>query len=71
MTTQPTTAPGSSPLRRLAVWLYPRRRLQLGALLLLPLAGLVIAYFGALFILLLAITFVQMRLLRANESDTN
>jgi putative spermidine/putrescine transport system permease protein len=53
MTTQPTTAPDSSPLRRLAVWLYPRRRLQLGALLLLPLAGLVIAYFGALFILLL------------------
>ena len=53
MTTQPTAAPGSSPLRRLAVWLYPRRRLQLGALLLLPLAGLVIAYFGALFILLL------------------
>jgi len=53
MTTQPTTAPGSSPLRRLAVWLYPRRRLQLGALLLLPIAGLVIAYFGALFILLL------------------
>jgi putative spermidine/putrescine transport system permease protein len=53
MTTQTTAAPRSSPVRRLAVWLYPRRRLQLGSLLLLPLGGLVIAYFGALFILLL------------------
>jgi putative spermidine/putrescine transport system permease protein len=53
MTTQTTAAPRSSPVRRLAAWLYPRRRLQLGSLLLLPLGGLVIAYFGALFILLL------------------
>jgi putative spermidine/putrescine transport system permease protein len=53
MTTQTTPAPRRSPLRRLATWLYPRQRLQLGGLLFLPLAGLIVAYFGALFILLL------------------
>ena len=53
MTSQTTAAPRSSPLRRLATWLYPRDRLRLGGLLVLPLAALGIAYFGALFILLL------------------
>ena len=43
----------ASAARRLAVWLYPRRRLQLGLLLSTPIGWLVIAYFGALFILLL------------------
>jgi putative spermidine/putrescine transport system permease protein len=42
-----------SPLRRLAAWLYPRKRLQVGALLTAPLGWLLIAYLGALFILLL------------------
>jgi putative spermidine/putrescine transport system permease protein len=39
--------------RRIATWLYPRKRLQLGLLLSGPLGWLVIAYLGALFILLL------------------
>ncbi len=38
---------------RLSTWLYPRRRIQLGALLAGPLGWLAIAYLGALFILLL------------------
>jgi putative spermidine/putrescine transport system permease protein len=38
---------------RLATWLYPRPRIQLGALLAGPLGWLTIAYLGALFILLL------------------
>ena len=42
-----------SALRRLAGWLYPRPRLQLGALLATPLGWLVIAYLGTLFVLLL------------------
>jgi putative spermidine/putrescine transport system permease protein len=45
-------APGRA--RRLAAWLYPRRRLQVGLLLAGPLGWLAIAYFGALFILLLS-----------------
>jgi putative spermidine/putrescine transport system permease protein len=53
MTAQTTTAPRPSPVRRLAAWLYPRKRLQLGALLLLPLGGLAVVYFGSLAILLL------------------
>jgi putative spermidine/putrescine transport system permease protein len=39
--------------RRLAIWLFRRRRLQLGLLLLLPLAWLAVVYLGSLFILLL------------------
>jgi len=38
---------------RISTWAYPRRRIQLGALLAAPLGWLVIAYLGALFILLL------------------
>ena len=53
MTTATTSAPRPSPVRRLAGWLYPRRRLRLAGLLLTPLGWLVIAYLGALFILLL------------------
>jgi putative spermidine/putrescine transport system permease protein len=45
--------PSPSVPRRLAIWLFRRRRLQLGLLLLLPLAWLVIVYLGSLFILLL------------------
>lgn len=40
--------------RRFAAWLYPRRKLQVGLLLAGPLGWLTIAYFGALFILLLS-----------------
>jgi putative spermidine/putrescine transport system permease protein len=39
--------------RRVAAWLHPRRRVQLGALLSGPLGWLVIVYLGALVILLL------------------
>jgi len=39
--------------RRVATWLHPRPRIQLGALLAGPLGWLVIAYLGALLILLL------------------
>ena len=42
-----------SRTRRIATWLHPRRRIQLGALLSGPLGWLVIVYLGALFILLL------------------
>ena len=42
-----------SPLRRVATWLYPRRRIQLGGLMAGPLGWLVIVYLGSLFILLL------------------
>ena len=57
MTATPTTAseapsrPGIP--RRIAAWLHPRRRLQAFLLLLPPLGWLTVAYFGALFILLL------------------
>src|SRR5262245_13967095 len=51
--TTTASSPPQSPLRRLAGWLYPRRRLQLGGLLLLPLGGLAVVYFGSLFVLLL------------------
>jgi putative spermidine/putrescine transport system permease protein len=54
MTTATTRdRPSASLPRRLAVWLYPRRRLQLGLLLLLPFGWLVVVYLGSLFILLL------------------
>lgn len=50
------TTPGARPsvARRISTWLYPRRRLQVGLLLAGPLGWLTIAYFGALFILLLS-----------------
>ena len=55
--TTPASAPPasvpSSPLRRLAIWIHPRRRLQLGLLLATPVGWLAIAYLGALFVLLL------------------
>jgi putative spermidine/putrescine transport system permease protein len=41
------------PIRRVSRWLHPRGRLQLGLLLSGPIGWLAIAYFGALFILLL------------------
>jgi putative spermidine/putrescine transport system permease protein len=59
----PGNVPGPSPAssdprrrtlaHRLSTWLYPRRRIQLGALLSGPLGWLSIAYLGALVILLL------------------
>ena len=52
MTTQPTR-PGTGLVRRITGWLYPRPRLQIAGLLATPLGWLGIAYFGALFILLL------------------
>jgi len=57
MTSTVTPAPdrrSASLARRLAIWLFRRRRLQLGLLLLLPLAWLVIVYLGSLFVLLLS-----------------
>jgi putative spermidine/putrescine transport system permease protein len=49
-----SAAPGRrSMAHRLSTWLYPRRRIQLGALLAGPLGWLTIAYLGALLILLL------------------
>ncbi len=42
------------PARRLATWLYPRKRLQLGLLLILPIGWLVAVYLGSLFVLLLS-----------------
>jgi len=55
MTTITTTSepPSRSLPRRLAIWLYPRRRLQLGLILLLPFAWLVVVYLGSLVLLLL------------------
>jgi putative spermidine/putrescine transport system permease protein len=46
-----TRRPGIA--HRISTWLYPRRRIQLGALLAGPLGWLTIAYLGALVILLL------------------
>jgi putative spermidine/putrescine transport system permease protein len=40
--------------RRLAIWLYPRKRVQLVLLLALPVAWFGIVYFGSLFVLLLS-----------------
>jgi len=51
---KPAIAPPRRGLaHRISTWAYPRRRIQLGALLAAPLGWLVIAYLGALFILLL------------------
>ena len=48
------SAPGRRSVpRRIATWLHPRRGIQVGALLATPLGWLVIAYLGALVILLL------------------
>jgi putative spermidine/putrescine transport system permease protein len=52
--TDPAPHAQASAGRRLAAWLYPRRKLQVGLLLAGPLGWLTIAYFGALFILLLS-----------------
>ena len=53
----PSTPPAATRRRgagnRIATWLYPRGRIQLGALLAGPLGWLTIAYLGALFVLLL------------------
>ena len=56
MTYAATTAERSraSLPRRLAVWLFAHRRVQLGLLLLLPFGWLVVVYLGSLFILLLS-----------------
>ena len=40
-------------MRRLSIWLFPRKRLQVGLLLSTPLGWLTIVYLGSLFILLL------------------
>jgi putative spermidine/putrescine transport system permease protein len=55
MTTTATTRERAAPslLRRIAIWLYPRRRVQLGLILLLPFGWLVVVYLGSLFVLLL------------------
>ena len=57
---EPTTGPADAPAarrrgigRRFMAWLYPRKRIQVGALLSAPLGWLLIAYLGALAILLL------------------
>jgi putative spermidine/putrescine transport system permease protein len=58
--TTPTAAPprddrpGPSLPRRLAIWLFPRRRTRLGLLLTTPVGWLVLVYLGSLFVLLLS-----------------
>ena len=49
-----TTPRSAGVARRLAVWLFPRRRLQVGLLLATPLGWLVIVYLGSLGLLLLS-----------------
>jgi putative spermidine/putrescine transport system permease protein len=51
--------PAASLARRLAVWLFAHRRVQLGLLLLLPFGWLVVVYLGSLFILLLSAFWAQ------------
>jgi putative spermidine/putrescine transport system permease protein len=51
--------PPASPVRRLAGWLFPRRRLQVGLLLLSPLGWLFTIYLGSLFLLLLSAFWAQ------------
>jgi putative spermidine/putrescine transport system permease protein len=46
--------PRAGALRRLSIWLFPRRKAQLGLLLTAPLGWLVIVYLGSLFVLLLS-----------------
>jgi putative spermidine/putrescine transport system permease protein len=56
MSTATTAAPMPAPrslLRRVAIWLHARKRLQLLLLLALPAAWLALAYLGSLFVLLL------------------
>ena len=64
MTTHPTAPttgdrPPSSMPRRLAIWLFPRRRTRLGLLLAAPLGWLVIVYLGSLFVLLMSAFWAQ------------
>jgi putative spermidine/putrescine transport system permease protein len=54
MTSEPNPEPPRSLLRRVAVGLYPHPRAQLGLLLAAPLGWLVIAYLGALALLLIS-----------------
>ncbi len=56
MTATTTTEPQrrAGPARRLAAWLFPRRRLQVGLLLTTPLGWLAIVYLGSLGLLLLS-----------------
>ncbi|HET9852392.1 MAG TPA: ABC transporter permease [Candidatus Limnocylindrales bacterium] len=51
-TSDPPRRPGLA--RRLAAWLFPRRRLQIGMLLATPLGWLAIVYLGSLALLLLS-----------------
>jgi putative spermidine/putrescine transport system permease protein len=51
-TSDPPRRPGIA--RRLAVWLFPRRRLQVGMLLATPLGWLAIVYLGSLGLLLMS-----------------
>src|SRR5687768_16300654 len=46
--------PRESPGRRLSTFFYRHPRVRLGALLALPVAWLVVVYFGSLFVLLLS-----------------
>ncbi|HEX5015388.1 MAG TPA: ABC transporter permease [Candidatus Limnocylindrales bacterium] len=52
-TSRPEATPRPAVSRRIAAWLHPRRRVQAALLLVGPLGWLTIAYFGALFILLM------------------
>jgi putative spermidine/putrescine transport system permease protein len=54
MTSEPNPEPPRSLLRRVAAGLYPHPRAQLGLLLAAPLGWLVIAYLGALALLLIS-----------------
>jgi putative spermidine/putrescine transport system permease protein len=54
MTTSTSDLPRvTGPTRRFATWLFPRKRLQIALLLLLPIGWLVVVYLGSLFLLLL------------------
>jgi putative spermidine/putrescine transport system permease protein len=62
MTTATTAAEnprGPSARRRLAAWLFARRRLQVGLLLTTPIGWLVVVYLGSLFLLLLSAFWAQ------------
>jgi putative spermidine/putrescine transport system permease protein len=54
---EPRPSPGI--VRRLATWLHPRRRIQLGLLLATPIGWLVVVYLGSLVLLLLSAFFAQ------------
>ncbi len=51
--------PAAGILRRVAGWLFPRRRLQIGLLLTTPIGWLVVVYLGSLFLLLLSAFWAQ------------